>query len=48
MVCGDAHVVVLTEYYMSDAVPERVDQGGDLLYQDEVYVAESSSCCTMM
>lgn len=45
IVVGDAHVIVLTEYYHSDAVPERVDQGGPLLDLDEVYVPPESTCC---
>ena len=41
VVCGDAHTVVLTEYYQSDAVPERVDTGGDLIYEDQVLTIHS-------
>jgi len=47
VVCGDAHVLVLTEYYHSDAVPERLDQGGPLLDQDEIYVPPESTCCVL-
>lgn len=47
IVTGDAHVVVLTEYYHSDAVPARVDVGGPLLDIDEIFTPEVSSCCTI-
>ena len=45
--CGDAHVVVLTDYYLSDQVPERVDDGGAALAVDEVYKPPESSCCVV-
>ena len=45
--CGDAHVVVLTDYYHSDQVPERIDEGGAALATDEVYKPPPSSCCSV-
>lgn len=45
--CGDAHVVVLTDYYHSDQVPERIDVGGDALALDQIYKPPLSGCCVV-
>jgi len=46
---GEAHNLALTDYYCSDQVPERVDQGGASLSDQFVTQANTKSgCCVVM